>query len=169
MSLVGEAYFEVAKDVNRPFVVESRGMVINVLGTHFNVNSYTEKMFATLFEGKIEVSNSLSKEVLAPGQKVQVDATYMKVGKADIVKDLAWKNNIFYFKGDNIIQIAKQLETWYDLEISFSQEVSFSQTYSGEISRHSNLSEVLKMLEFVSDLDFKIDNNKLLIRKKNKV
>lgn len=169
VSLIGEAYFEVAKDASRPFIVESRGTRINVLGTHFNVNAYTNRMSTTLLEGKIEVSNALSKEILEPGQKVQADELSLKVGKADIVKDLAWKNNIFYFKGDNIIQIAKQLETWYDLEIGFSKEVSLSQTYSGEISRQSNLTEVLRMLEFVSDLEFNINNNKLLIRKSKKV
>lgn len=164
VSLKGEAYFEVAKDSNRPFLVDSKGAEIRVLGTHFNISAYNSWPVTTLVEGKVEVSNSFNKEILTPGQQAEIGELAIVVRKADFLKNMAWKNNTFYFKGDNIVQIAKQLETWYDLEVSFSKGVSFSNTYSGEISRSANLSEVLKMLEFVSDLDFKIDNNRLLIK-----
>src|SRR5690606_21674234 len=90
----------------------------------------------------------------------------LKVKHADMQKDLAWKNNEFYFHEDNILNIAHQLEHWYDLDITLSRDVSLTDTYSGGIRRDVRLSEVLKMLEFVSNLDFKLTENKLLIRKK---
>lgn len=166
VKIKGEAYFEVAKDPNRPFIVESNGAKIQVLGTHFNVNSYSKKTKATLVEGKISISNNSENKILLPGQQAIVSENRLDVGVANIDRDLAWKNNIFRFKSDNIISIAHQLKDWYDLQISFSKEVSFTQKYTGEIRRDAKLSEVLNMLEYVSNLDFRIEENKLLILNK---
>lgn len=163
VSLKGEAYFEVAKDLTKPFTVETSGGKIQALGTHFNVSAYDDKPITTLEEGKVIVSKEGLEQVLQPGMKAQINGDKIDLRTADLQRDLAWKNNAFYFKGDNIISIAKQLEKWYDLEVSFAKGISFSQTYTGEISRESKLSEVLNMLEFVSDLEFKIDKNRLLI------
>ncbi|ERJ61168.1 FecR family protein [Sphingobacterium paucimobilis] len=169
VKLLGEAYFQVNKEANRPFLVETDGGNVEVLGTSFNMSAYDEKAVTTLEEGSVLVYKDGMEQVLSPGMKAEMLDNRIDVQNADVEKALAWKNNSFYFKGDNIVTIAKQLQNWYDLEISFSKGVSLSQTYTGEISRSSNLTEVLKMLEFVSDLDFKIDNNKLLILKNNKV
>lgn len=169
VKLKGEAYFQVAKDAKKPFIVETVGGSIEVLGTQFNVSAYDDKPVATLEEGKVRIYKDDLEEVLSPGMKAEVVGSRIALRKADLQKDLAWKNNSFYFKSDNIINIARQLQNWYDLEVSFSKGVSFSQTYTGEISRNANLTEVLKMLEFVSDLKFKINDNKLLILKNDKV
>lgn len=169
VELKGEAYFEVAKDANRPFYVESNGTQIKVLGTHFNVHSYSNDLKATLLEGRIAVSKDENERVLTPGQQVRVVNSKMTTSKADVQKDIAWKNNVFLFSSDNIISIAQQLKNWYDLDISFADDISMVQTYTGEINRDAKLSEVLNMLEYVSDLDFKIDQNKLLILNKKKI
>ncbi|UKJ09246.1 FecR family protein [Solitalea lacus] len=166
VELEGEAYFEVAKDSARPFYVKSKGAEIKVLGTHFNVMAYSNQVTTTLEEGRVEVSKGDKKVVLIPGQRADIYNDAINVQPADLYKVLAWKNNIFYFKGDNIVEIAQQLQSWYDLEVSISKDVSQSQTYTGEIRRDANLSEVLNMLEFVSDLSFKINQNKLSISKR---
>ncbi|MDR2282651.1 MAG: FecR domain-containing protein [Sphingobacterium sp.] len=167
--LKGEAYFQVTKDQDRPFIIETIGGNVKVLGTQFNVSAYSDKPVTTLEEGKVLVYKDHLQEILSPGMKAEIVGSRIDVRKADLQKELAWKNNLFYFKGDNIVSIAKELQNWYDLEVSFSKGVSLSQTYTGEISRSANLTEVLNMLEFVSDLDFKIDNNKLLIFNKKKL
>lgn len=166
IKLKGEAYFQVAKDADRPFVVETEGGSVKVLGTQFNISAYDNKPVTTLEEGKVLVYKDQLSEILSPGMKAAIIGNRIAVSKADLQKDLAWKNNSFYFKGDDIVKIAKQLEMWYDLDITFSKGISFSQTYTGEISRSANLTEVLNMLEFVSDLNFKINDNKLLIQNK---
>jgi transmembrane sensor len=166
VELDGEAYFEVAKDASRPFYVKSKGAEIKVLGTHFNVAAYSNQATTTLLEGSVEVSKGHKKVRLIPGQRADIYDAVIDVQLADLHKELAWKNNIFYFKGDNIVKIAQQLQSWYDLEVSFSKDVSLLQTYTGEIRRDANLSEVLNMLGFVSDLDFKVDKNKLLISRR---
>lgn len=164
--LSGEAYFEVAKDASKPFYVETEDLKVKVLGTHFNVSTYGAKSKTSLKEGSVEVSKDAQSVIISPGQSAEWSTEGLKVRRADLQKDLAWKNNEFYFKGDNIINIANQLKRWYDLDVVFSKEVSLTDTYSGEIRRDVRLSEVLKMLEFVSELDFKLDKNKLLITKK---
>ncbi len=166
VKLKGEAYFQVTKDIQRPFTVETLGGNVKVLGTSFNISAYDDTPITTLEKGKVLVYWEDLQQTLLPGTSAKIMGNRIDVRQADLQKELAWKNNSFYFKGDNIVTIAKQLQNWYDLEISFSKGVSLSQTYTGEISRNSNLTEVLKMLEFVSDLVFKIDNNKLLILKK---
>lgn len=164
--LQGEAYFEVAKDARKPFYVVTRNGTVKVLGTHFNVSTYGNSSRTTLAEGSVEVSKNEHREIIAPGQKAEVKGNEIQVKKANLQKDLAWKNNEFYFKKDNIVDIATQLKMWYNLEVSFASDVSLTETYSGEIKRDSRLSEVINMLEFVSDLKFTLDKNKLLITKK---
>ena len=167
ISLKGEAYFEVAKEAARPFYVDLENQqTVKVLGTHFNINSREENSRTTLAEGKVSFSSNTNTVVLAPGQYAQTKGLDIKVAKADLEKELAWKNNEFFFKGDNIVEIAKQLQAWYNLEVSFAKDVSLSQTYSGQIRRNANLSEVLNMLSFVSNLNFKIESNKLTIQNK---
>jgi transmembrane sensor len=106
VELEGEAYFEVAKDASRPFYVKSKGAEIKVLGTHFNVAAYSNQATTTLLEGSVEVSKGNKKVRLVPGQRADIYDAVIDVQPADLHKELAWKNNIFYFKGDNIVKIA---------------------------------------------------------------
>lgn len=165
--LEGEAYFEVAKDASRPFVVEAGGNSIKVLGTHFNVNSYSKAVKTTLVEGKVEVSNGEMSALLLPGESALSTDQSVKKSKSDFRKELAWKNNEFYFKGDNIASIAAELSRWYDLDVSFIGQIEFDKGYSGSIERNVNLSQVLEMLRYVSHLDFDVDGKKLTIINKH--
>lgn len=164
--LTGEAYFEVAKDASKPFYVQTEDAEIQVLGTHFNLASYGKNSKTSLAEGRVQMTVDDHSVVIAPGQSAQWTNGALKVKNTNLQKDLAWKNNEFYFKEDNIIQISQQLKLWYDLDVSLSKNVSLTETYTGEIRRDVRLSEVLTMLEFVSDLDFSLNKNKLLITKK---
>lgn len=162
--LDGEAYFEVAKDAARPFVVEVNDKEVKVLGTHFNVKSYNNSFKTTLVEGSVQVSFQGFVENLSPGNYAAWRNNKFVIEKADIQKDIAWKNNEFYFKNDNIVQIANQLMMWYDLDIKLATSVSRSKTYSGSIGRNVNLSEVLSMLEFVGDVKFLANGKELIIK-----
>src|SRR5690606_3884730 len=161
----GEAYIEVAKDTKRPFFVETEEVDIRVLGTHFNVSTYGKNVKTSLAEGRVEVVNEVQSVVISPGQSAEWSDGDLKVRTTNLQRDLAWKNNVFYFKNDHIVHIANQLKRWYNIDISLSQDVPLRNTYSGEIGRDVNLSEVLTMLEFVSDLKFTLNSNKLLITK----
>lgn len=163
--LEGEAYFDVEKDIQRPFRVIANDTEVKVIGTKFNVQAYPTAFKTTLAEGSIGIKNKDEEKIIQPGQYASISPEgHIKTGKANLKKDLAWKNNEFYFESDNIVHIAKQIQSWYDLDIVLGKSVSTSKTYSGSINRDVNLSEVLNMLEFVSDLKFTLEGNKLLIK-----
>lgn len=162
--LEGEAYFEVAHETDRPFFVDVKeGRSVKVLGTHFNVNTYHNRLYATLTEGKVEIFAGSEKSVLKPGQMAYVVRDQIKVRNTDLKRDLAWKNGEFYFKDDNIVQIAHQLSLWYDLDIRVGSSVSTTKTYAGSIGRDVNLSEVLDLLTYATKLSFKVEGRKLTI------
>jgi len=172
VQLNGEAYFEVAKDKAHPFVVESKGQQVEVLGTHFNINSYPDESVTktTLIEGSVLVrraelvSGSPQKEViLKPDQQALLQAG--KVVVADVNPDLyvAWKNNNFVFENNDIQYIMRQVERWYNVEVIY-QSVP-TEKFWGSVSRFDNISSVLNILESAGGVHFKLDGRKLYVNK----
>jgi transmembrane sensor len=151
--LRGEAYFEIAKDKNHPFIVKSNGQEVKVLGTHFNINSYSDEQSTktTLLEGSVKieiVSGSRPKKgvVIRPGQQSILSGERIRIVDADIESDLAWKNQEFVFKGENIQSIMRKLSRWYDIEVNYNGDCSHLSFY-GVLSRSKNISSVLKLME----------------------
>lgn len=161
--LEGEAYFEVIPNTDHPFIVESRGNEIKVLGTHFNINSYSDHVRTTLAEGRVEVRQNERRVELYPGEYASSFKDNLFKGKADLAHDLAWHNNEFYFKKETIVNIAHQLSRWYDLDVIFRGNVQLDKEYTGSIERDVKLSQVLEMLSYVSDLKFDVEGKKLII------
>lgn len=166
VDLEGEAYFEISKDANRPFIVHTEGTDVKVLGTHFNVDAYGSVVRTTLKEGKVEVASASRTMILKPGEFCESSDGYLKKGFADLDRDLAWYNNEFYFKKDNLQSILNQLSNWYNVEVQFNKAVNKNKMITGSISRDVKLSQVLEMIEYVSDIKFKIDGNKLIVNNK---
>lgn len=165
--LEGEAYFEVTPNTDQPFIVESRGNEIKVLGTHFNINSYSNQVRTTLAEGRVEVRQNDQRVELFPGEYASSIKDNLIKGKADLAHDLAWHNNEFYFKKETITNIAHQLSRWYDLDVTFRGDVQLDKEYTGSIERDVKLSQVLEMLSYVSNLKFEVEGNKLIIATKS--
>lgn len=165
----GEAYFEVAHDKKRPFLVANRKTMIQVLGTHFNVNTYgdKEKVIVTLLEGSVKISNGSETNMLKPGQQAQVDDDIKVLSKTDTAKVMAWKNEVFNFTQADIAEIMKQLERWYDVEVEYEEDLP-AISLSGVIDRNINASKVIEMLQMSSGLDFRISGRKIMVRKKIK-
>ena len=162
----GEAYFEVERNESQPFIVETSKGKIKVLGTKFNIKNYQGDFVTTLAEGKVQVYNDNNSLELLPRQKSIVRGDKLFVRDADLTKDLAWKNNIFFFKNDNLKNVMQQIENWYGVQVVVDKSLMNSTTYSGEIARDVPLSEILNMLEFTSGLDFYLEETKLYIRPK---
>lgn len=160
--LNGEAYFEVTRDTRRPFKVEVNGTVVEVLGTHFNINSY-KTVTTTVMEGAVNVIHADRSELLKPGQQARVAADIL-VETADIKKVMAWKNGDFYFKSDGIVDIMDQLARWYDLSVVYTGDVPYHKGYNGNISRDVNLSEVLDILGFATRATFKIEGRSVVVQ-----
>lgn len=164
--LYGEAYFEVSPDKNRPFIIGTEKGNIRVLGTKFNVRTYNEKMVSSLFEGSIQLEFGALTHLLRPSQQGIMGKDGFQIQSANFKKDLAWKNQLFYFQNDKLKHILEELENWYGIEVHGWDILEDQDTYSGEISRKVSLQEFLSLITYTSDLEFKLDNQDLTIRRK---
>jgi len=164
VELTGEAYFEIAHNKAKPFSVHSRGQVVNVLGTHFNINSYEgEIVQTTLLQGSIQISQSATgfAKKLIPGQQASLTNSGIQIKEIDVENTIGWKNGVFTFENTDLIVIIDQLERWYDVDFIASQ-LPDKKLY-GRISRDVKLSSVLKMLQETSDVKFKIEGRRVIL------
>ena len=169
VELAGEGYFEVAHHADQPFDVVIAGMEVQVLGTHFNINSYAdeESVKTTLLEGSVLVkAKNLKKEaVIVPGQQTILSANELTVDKnADVDEAVAWKNGLFQFSGADISTIMRQIGRWYNVEASFAGDARSIQI-SGKVSRNLNLSQIIEVLE-QSGIEVKRNGDQLIARPK---
>lgn len=166
VELSGEAYFEVAKNKLKPFVVQSSGQEVKVLGTHFNISSYADEQNAvtTLLEGSVQILGNGEMKVLKPGERAVRTGTRIKVSEADLSEDMAWKNGDFYFNNEGIASIMRQISRWYDVDIIYQGELTEEKFY-GTISRSKNINQVLNVLEKTRSVHFKIEGRRILIMK----
>ncbi|WP_316823525.1 FecR family protein [Pedobacter gandavensis] len=167
VELEGEAYFEVAKNKKLPFIVSTARQQVQVLGTHFNINSYSdeEELKTTLLEGSVKIFAG-NVMVLKPGQQANVRRSgsgNITISNANIAQVMAWKNGFFHFEKDNLHSVMRQLSRWYDVEVIYEVDRADDE-FMGDIPRGIKLSEVLKMLSF-EGTQFKIDGNKLIVKK----
>lgn len=161
--LTGEAYFEVAKNKNKPFIVTTAGQDVEVLGTKFNISNYTEDggPVTTLTEGSVKVSNPLSTAILTPGQQSHVTTAGIKVTDVDTQLYNAWKNGEFVFENTPLDVIMHKLSRWYDFEIDYSKLPPKS-LYM-KIGKQVNLSEVLGTITTTTGIKFKIDERRVTV------
>ena len=164
VELTGEAYFEVAKNPDMPFIVKTKDMDVFVTGTQFNVMAYTDESYSatTLVEGSVHVTNPSSKIILKPGEQVVANES-AKLSKrdADIEQTIAWKNGLFQFNNSDMRTVMNQISRWYDVSIEYRGAVPENH-FGGYISRNSQLSQVLKMLE-LSGVKFLIEEKKIIV------
>jgi len=166
VDLSGEAYFEVAKDKVHPFIVETNRQQIEVLGTHFNVDAYTEEPATktTLLEGSVQVTAvSGKKVVIKPGEQASLTNVDLKVNQADLEAAVAWKNGEFMFNSEPLESIMNKVARWYDVRIDFKAPEMKSQTFDGTISRFDNVSKVLKKLELTGHVHFDIEGRTVIV------
>ena len=167
VELEGEAYFEVAKNKKVPFVVSTGGQQVQVLGTHFNISSYSDEgeLKTTLLEGSVKViaANTI---VLKPGQQSNLKRNGsgdLKVSTANITQVMAWKNGFFHFEKENLHEVMRQLSRWYDIEVIYEVD-RHDDEFMGDIPRGIKLSEALKILSF-EGTQFRIEGHKLIVKK----
>ncbi|NQX38475.1 FecR protein [Pedobacter steynii] len=160
VTLVGEGYFEVAHNKAKPFKVRTAGQELEVLGTHFNVNAYTDELSTrtTLLTGSVKVNNNI---VLLPGDQAMLSNGVTRVSRVDVDEVVAWKNGFFVFKGSNLGEVMRQLSRWYNLDVDFAGPVP-KRTFNGKVYRNMNLNDVLEVLSF-SKVKFKITGRRMTI------
>jgi len=183
VKLEGEAYFEVAKvmiknpdlkgkELRMPFVVECNKQTIEVMGTHFNVNTYADNKEAktTLLEGAVKVlptnGSATDQKILKPGQQAKVsrNSHAIQVIQIDPLTEIAWKNGQFFFENEPIEDIMKEIARWYDIEVVYQADVS-DKTVWGSVTRYANVSKVLSILELTGEIHFKVEGRRIIVQK----
>lgn len=164
--LEGEAYFEVAKNAEKPFRVAIGDNVVEVLGTHFNINSYQDEgaLKATLLEGSVKVITGGETALLTQGEQAQIrnGSSHIRVANdVNLNAVMAWKNGKFLFEKADIHTVMRQIHRWYDLDITYQGIVT--KHFGGTISRNVNASKVLEMLEMTGGVNFEIIGSKVIV------
>ena len=165
--LSGEAFFDVASDKNKPFVVVSKGLVTTVLGTSFNIRSYGEndKAAVIVASGKVKVENNVGGTViLLPEEQATFDRETKKItkGSVNLERMLAWKDNTLWFENDPLVEVAGQLEKWYDVNISFKDNAVKDCLLTGRF-RNENLTNVLKAIKISTGIHYERNNKQIII------
>lgn len=177
VQVTGEAYFEVAPAYTKspkeklPFIVQfttpsGYSGEVNVLGTHFNLNAYAEEttVKTTLLEGSVKIAlDNNESALLRPGEQVGIGKNgKMKVsGDVDVDAVMAWKNGYFSFNKTDMATLMREISRWYDVEVEYAGAIP-DRKFGGEISRSSNASDVLKIME-ESKVFFKIEGKKIIV------
>ena len=173
VEITGEAYFEVAPSIGstgkRPFVVEVNGIEVEVLGTHFNINSYADEptMKTTLLEGKVRVHSEAnnSETILEPGEQAVLrrgQGDNILVNKdVDVDAEVAWRFGYFNFNNTDLKTMMRQLQRWYDVDVVYQGEIPDVQ-FLGEIPRELSLSQVLNVLQ-KQNIHFKMVGKKIIV------
>lgn len=172
VQMEGEAYFKIVRRNGKkgkiPFVVKIKNQLIEVLGTEFNVNAYSEKVYTTLVEGAVALSSEKGKEklLLSPDQQAEFNPQTGEMSKRNIdtYYFTAWRIGKFAFQRASIKKVMEDLARWYNIDVLYQGDFA-GITYSGTISRMEEFSEVLKLIEMTNKIKFKIDGRRVTVIK----
>jgi ferric-dicitrate binding protein FerR (iron transport regulator) len=154
----------VAKNPDMPFKVVTKDQIVEVLGTQFNINSYSdeESFKTTLIEGSVKVIYKDRVILLNPGQQFQPSLKSSKVIEADTEEVTAWKDGYFLFKDEDIQSIMRKISRWYNVEVSYSGEIP-DVGFGGNISRSKGIDEVLNVLQLTDAVHFKVEGRRITV------
>lgn len=167
VKLDGEAFFEVAKDKKHPFIVEVKGQTIEVLGTSFNLKAYknSSKIETTLVTGKIRLQTGNKTTILSPGEQSTYNKAELKmvVNKVNPVNYSGWKDGRFEFQNEDLIEVFKVVERWYDVEIITDGNDFNGMHFSGVIKRNKDAKHFLDLLNHSIPIQYEITDDKIKI------
>lgn len=171
VELTGEGYFEVAKNTAMPFRVSVKGMQVEVLGTHFNVNAYDDEgsLATTLLEGSVKVENEKSENpgfnviTLKSGEQANLSGDgKLKINHyVNTEEVIAWKDGNFDFNNTPVTDIMRQISRWYDMDVEYKGAIPTNRL-TGKISRKVNLSQLMDMIQYTG-VNMEIKNKKITI------
>lgn len=167
----GEAYFKVAKDKAKPFIVDVCGINrIEVLGTEFNVNAYLEevKQYSVLVEGSILWRTDEGRErLMEPGQLLQYDTAdeSIRLEDVDVTPYIAWKEGYFVFDGARLEHIMSALARWYGITVVYEQADLKDMPFTIDVERYDSLSTILELLQLTKKVQFSVNGTELRVKK----
>ncbi|MNJ95512.1 fec operon regulator FecR [compost metagenome] len=165
----GEAYFKVAKNPNKPFIVHNAIMSVQVLGTSFNMNTYSSKVITTLVEGKVKLGSldSTRQVFLTPGQQGSFDkfTGSLKKQDVDVFPFVAWKDGLIVFQNTTMGELMEQLGRLYDFETEFKDQKLKQLHYTGRADQTESLKDILTIIQETSNLKFTIKERSVTVEK----
>lgn len=163
----GEAFFDVAKNTDQPFIVNIKDIKVSVLGTSFNINDYNKLISTTLVEGKVKVQNNNESVIINPNQQVIFNKSDNKfiVKDVDVSSFIGWKENQWTFEDSPLEDIMSSLSRWYDYEIIFEDEDIKTLQYAIRLQKYSNIKDILYLLEKTDKIYFTLKGRKIYVHK----
>lgn len=172
VELTGEAYFEVnpkplagKKQVRIPFLVKTRNQVVEVLGTHFNVNAYDDEpnTKTTLLKGAVKVVQTASHHsaLLKPGQQSVTDKD-ITVFEVDASQSVEWQKGYFLFDNESAESIMRKISRWYNVEVEYKGNIRYRK-FGGRISKFEDISQILKVMEKTQVIHFQIEGRRVIV------
>ncbi|MFC6099416.1 FecR domain-containing protein [Olivibacter domesticus] len=162
VQLLGEAYFDVAKSKNQPFMVDANGTHIKVLGTQFNVRAYQDEanIKTTLVSGSLLVKSKKIK----PGQQAITfsQSENINVHDIDIEEATAWRKGYFFFADEELTTVMNTLARWYNIEVKYSGNLR-GKTFGGTISRYEDFHQLLKAIELTGSVHFQVKERRVMV------
>lgn len=170
VTLVGEAYFEVAKNPDKRFIVEAKGMQVEALGTSFNVNAYQNdnKIIASLFSGSVRVSYDRHVAILKPHESVKVDLLNRSFSryKDESMQNIAlWRKNEITFDGESLEEITNIMSRLYNTTICIEDESLKKVCYIGTI-RNNNLENFIDIINLTTPVVYENKGDTVFLRKR---
>lgn len=169
VQLEGEAYFEVAKNPTKPFIVEVDGMEVKVYGTKFNINTRRlDRMQTTLVEGSVSVKADGKPEVmLEPNQQAVFNklSGQVAVQVVDVMPYVAWHIGNYFFENKSVGEILDELSLWYDIKVFFMNDEVRGERFSGYLPRYGEIEKLLRLIEKTSHVRFEIKGKVIVVRK----
>ncbi len=168
--LTGEAFFEVAKDASKPFIVSTKNMSVEALGTAFNVMAYPddEVTEATLVKGGVAVKTSKNELILEPGNQARFNKITENLQKRLINVELftSWKDGKYIFEYENLETVLTKISRWYDVDVSYLQKDVKKIHFSGTLFKYSDIKQTLHIIELATNAKIDLVNNSIQVSKK---
>ncbi|WP_370862627.1 FecR family protein [Parabacteroides faecis] len=166
--LDGEAYFEVAKDKTKPFIVQTNKYNVEVLGTKFDVNAYSEtgEFETTLMSGSVRVastSDPAQKLTLKPNNKVYLQDGELHVSVVDDFNPYRWKEGLICFKNESFTSIMKDFEKYYGLTIQVRNKEVLKYVYTGKFRQTDGIDYALRVLQKDIKFSYQRDDENQII------
>ena len=163
VELSGEAYFKVAKDSNRPFIVNMHGVEVVVLGTSFNIRAYIDEpdVTTTLVEGNIVINGRR----LVPGEQANytVETGELVIKNVDTDLYTAWKEGYFVFKNESLGSVMKRLAHWYGIRYCFEDENAKNVRIGARFDKYKDMTPIIEMLQSTKLVNIYMKNDSLFI------
>lgn len=162
--LTGEAYFEVAKNKDKPFKVVTALQEVVVLGTHFNINAYPDEhlTLTTLLEGRVTVTKDKVVKYLVPGEQSALNKDLFDVKAVDVESVVSWQNGNFSFENESVEAVMRKIARWYNIEVFYKGDFSNIKLL-GSVSRNKKLSEVLRVIQLSRKVKFKVEGRRVTV------